>query len=121
MIVWDRAEANRAQTLECDLKPPLYTFAGECLGKDRLGAQVVVGNAFACLAEDTKMVEEMIQSSVYNKQVIHALLYDLQSLTRLSRIYGISKQLTSHLYSQFTRATLAIRLPLVKFLKSPCL
>lgn len=69
VVVWDRAGANRSQQLECDLKPPLYTFAGESLDKDGSGAQVVIGNAFACLAQDTKEVEEMMQSSVYSKKV----------------------------------------------------
>jgi hypothetical protein len=101
VLVWDQAEANRNQRLKCDLTAPFHTFAGECLGKDRSGAQIVIGNAFACMARDTKEVETMMQSSVYNTKVKHLMPYVFCRLTYMCRIFGTSRLLRYHLYSQF--------------------
>ncbi|KAH7245542.1 hypothetical protein BKA59DRAFT_511502 [Fusarium tricinctum] len=71
VVVWDRPGADRSQALKCDLSPPLYTYAGECLSEAASGKpSAVIGNGFACLSSSVQEVKAMMESSVYAKQGI---------------------------------------------------
>lgn len=70
-MVSDRPHANR--TLLSNSAPvpsPLCTFSGEFLRAGRpYESPKVGGNAFACLAQSTGAVKEMMESSEYNDLV----------------------------------------------------
>ncbi|KAF5019114.1 hypothetical protein F66182_8883 [Fusarium sp. NRRL 66182] len=73
VVVWDRPGADRTQALDCDLSPPLYTYAGECLSDAGSGKpQSVIGNAFACLGSSVNDVKKMVDASVYAKKASQA-------------------------------------------------
>ncbi|SPJ73402.1 uncharacterized protein FTOL_03132 [Fusarium torulosum] len=71
VVVWDRPGADRSQAFKCDLSPPLFTYAGECLSEATSGKpSAVIGNGFACLSSSVQDVKNMMESSVYAKQGI---------------------------------------------------
>lgn len=67
-MVSDRPHANRTLlSNSAPVPPPLCTFSGEFLRAGRpYESPKVGGNAFACLAQSTGAVKEMMESSEYN-------------------------------------------------------
>ncbi|KAH6954718.1 hypothetical protein DER45DRAFT_570956 [Fusarium avenaceum] len=71
VVVWDRPGADRSKAVKCDLSPPMYTYAGECLSEAASEKPpAVIGNGFACLSSSVQDVKNMMESSVYAKQGI---------------------------------------------------
>lgn len=71
VLVSDRPHANRIPLSDPDpVPPPLCTFSGEFLRAGRpYESPKVGGNAFACLAQSSGAVKEMMEASVYNELV----------------------------------------------------
>jgi len=75
IAVWDKAGSDRSKINQCDLAYPVYTFVGEILtahaaanpeinGNESVAKQVI-GNAFACRAENVEEVKEKMKTSAY--------------------------------------------------------
>ncbi|KAH6950148.1 hypothetical protein DER45DRAFT_619878 [Fusarium avenaceum] len=87
VLVWDKPGADRSRVGQCDLRPPFYAFAGECLEQVSPEQEPkAIGNAFACYASDLDQVKAKMASSIYSREGVWNL--DTASISPLMTVHS---------------------------------